>query len=228
MPEWLNTVVSRLANSNNETCVSIDHITMMPHELYGVSNHRQLYCIFSSLLLLTLKKKKQSSLLLAPCEENPSVSDGFPSQRTSIRKVCPCLNLAQNAVYCCYWSMSLWFQWWTSSWASSWASLPHFPLAGCCMWWSHTLLSTSSLSCCCYCSRVAVVTGITKVLFYWEIWACFLSLARSKLRLCSANNRAGYLSNLACRWLSIVWAYSQQETENRPCWKWQLNDAVSQ
>ena len=48
------------------------------------------------------------------------------------------------------------------------------------------------------------------------IWAHFLSLARSKLRLCSANHRAGYFSNLACDWLSIVWAYSEQETENGP------------
>ena len=50
-----------------------------------------------------------------------------------------------------------------------------------------------------------------------KIWACFLSLAWSKLRLCSANHRAGYFSNLACDWLSIVWAYSKQETE-----KWAL------
>ena len=49
-----------------------------------------------------------------------------------------------------------------------------------------------------------------------EIWARFLSLARSKLRLCSANHRPGYWSNLPCDWLSIVWAYSEQETENRP------------
>ena len=46
--------------------------------------------------------------------------------------------------------------------------------------------------------------------------ARFLSLTRSKLRLCSANHRAGYFSNLACDWLSIVWAYSKQETENGP------------
>ena len=48
--------------------------------------------------------------------------------------------------------------------------------------------------------------------------ACFLSLARSKLRLCSANHRAGYFSNLACDWLSIVWAYSKRGTENGPRW----------
>ena len=47
-------------------------------------------------------------------------------------------------------------------------------------------------------------------------WARFLSLAQSKLRLCSANHRAGYFSNLACDWLSRVWVYSKQETENEP------------
>ena len=46
--------------------------------------------------------------------------------------------------------------------------------------------------------------------------ARFLSPARSKLRLCSANHRAGYFSNLACDWWSIVWAYSEQGTENGP------------
>ena len=52
------------------------------------------------------------------------------------------------------------------------------------------------------------------------VWAHFLSLAQSKLRLCSVNHRAGYFSNLACDWLSIVWAYSEQETENGPwCFK---------
>ena len=43
-----------------------------------------------------------------------------------------------------------------------------------------------------------------------------LSLARSKLRLCSANYRPGYWSNLTCDWPSTAWAYSEQETENRP------------
>ena len=49
-----------------------------------------------------------------------------------------------------------------------------------------------------------------------DLWAHFLSFAWSKLRLCSANHRAGYFSNLACVWLSTVWAYPEQETENRP------------
>ena len=56
------------------------------------------------------------------------------------------------------------------------------------------------------------------------IWARFLSPARSKLRLCLANHRAGYFSNLACDWLSTVWAYSEQETENRP---WLLAKAAN-
>ena len=47
----------------------------------------------------------------------------------------------------------------------------------------------------------------------------FLSLTGSKLRLCLANQRTGYLSNLACDYLGIVWACCQQETENGPCSK---------
>ena len=34
--------------------------------------------------------------------------------------------------------------------------------------------------------------------------------------LSSANHMPGYFSNLACDWLSILWAYSEQETENGP------------
>ena len=48
----------------------------------------------------------------------------------------------------------------------------------------------------------------------WLFRARFRSLARSKLRLCLANYRAGYFNNLAYDWLSIVWAYSEQKTEN--------------
>ena len=49
-----------------------------------------------------------------------------------------------------------------------------------------------------------------------EYRARFLSLAWSKLRLCSANHRPGYWSNLPCDWPSTAWAYSGQETENGP------------
>ena len=45
------------------------------------------------------------------------------------------------------------------------------------------------------------------------IWARFLSLARSKLRLCSAIHRAGHFINLACDWMSTVWAYRKQGTK---------------
>ena len=47
-------------------------------------------------------------------------------------------------------------------------------------------------------------------------WARFLSLARSKLSLCSANHRPGYWSNLPCGWPSTAWVYSEQETEKGP------------
>ena len=41
-------------------------------------------------------------------------------------------------------------------------------------------------------------------LIYGICWAHFMCLALNKLRQCPANHRAGYFSNLACDWLSIV------------------------
>ena len=39
-----------------------------------------------------------------------------------------------------------------------------------------------------------------------------------------AIHRADYFSNMACDWLSIVWAYLEQETENWPwCHKYKIN-----
>ena len=46
--------------------------------------------------------------------------------------------------------------------------------------------------------------------------ACFLSLPWSKHRLCSANHRPGYWSNLPCDWPSTAWAYSEPDAENGP------------
>ena len=63
---------------------------------------------------------------------------------------------------------------------------------------------------------LCVAVSLSHARCYWLIWACFLSLARSKLRLCSANHRPGYFSNLPCDWLSTARAYSKLETENRP------------
>ena len=67
-------------------------------------------------------------------------------------------------------------------------------------WWAHTL-------------NIGLVC-------WKDVWARFLSLTWSKLRLCSADHRAGYFSNPACDWLSIVWAYSEQETENGHRSRW--------
>ena len=63
------------------------------------------------------------------------------------------------------------------------------------------------------CLRVSIIRITT-----YETWARFLSLARSKLRLCSANHRPGYWTDLSCDWPSTVSAYSEQKTENRPWW----------
>ena len=49
--------------------------------------------------------------------------------------------------------------------------------------------------------------------------ARFLSLARSKLRVCLANHRAGYFSILACDWQSIVWAYSDDPANFPVLWQ---------
>ena len=51
------------------------------------------------------------------------------------------------------------------------------------------------------------------LLYLHRTRAHFLSLVRSKLRLCSANHRPGYWSNLPCDWPSTAWAYYEQETE---------------
>ena len=72
--------------------------------------------------------------------------------------------------------------------------------------------------------RLRLIMGIPipiRCCFYlnnYRPWTRFLSLAQSKLRLCSANNtnRPGYWSNLPCDWPSTAWAYSEQETENGP------------
>ena len=45
--------------------------------------------------------------------------------------------------------------------------------------------------------------------------------------LCLANHRAGYLSNLTCDWLSIVWGYSKLETENEPSSQWRVCRSIA-
>ena len=46
--------------------------------------------------------------------------------------------------------------------------------------------------------------------------AHFLSPAWRKLKLCSANYRPGYWSNLPCNWPSTAWAYFENDTESSP------------
>ena len=48
--------------------------------------------------------------------------------------------------------------------------------------------------------------GLQLCSVYW-FRAQFLSHAQSNLRLCSANHRPGYWSNLPCDWPSTAWAY---------------------
>ena len=78
-------------------------------------------------------------------------------------------------------------------------------------WWSPHRKKSSDTELSCF-----FVVGLNKQMMKQSTItkAHFLSLALSKLRLWSANYRAGYFSNLACDWLSIVGAYSEQETEN--------------
>ena len=62
-----------------------------------------------------------------------------------------------------------------------------------------------------------LICRLSNIMLYWVFLssgAHFLSLARSNLRLCSANHRPGYWSNLSCDWPSTAWAYSEQEIEN--------------
>ena len=58
-----------------------------------------------------------------------------------------------------------------------------------------------------YCDTLFTTKWCHKCHTAKEVWARFLSPVWSKLRLCLTNHRAGYYSNLACDWLSTVWAY---------------------
>ena len=52
------------------------------------------------------------------------------------------------------------------------------------------------------------------VCLYWNQRATWAQAITGQVT--SGNHRADYFSNLACDWLSIVWANSEQATENRP------------
>ena len=61
-------------------------ITMTTHERHGVSNHRQLDCLFSHLFSLTTKELP-SSALLDPCEGNHRLPMDFPHKGPVLLKV---------------------------------------------------------------------------------------------------------------------------------------------
>ena len=61
--------------------ISHNNIKMTPHRVHRVLNHRQLVC--SNRLFRLISKKHKLSALLVLCEENPSVTGGFSSQRAS-------------------------------------------------------------------------------------------------------------------------------------------------
>ena len=84
------------------------------------------------------------------------------------------------------------------------------------LWWPSSTQWTIHTPCGNWFHSTIVTASPTWLSWHRYAWACFLSLAQRKLRLCLANHRAGYFSNLACDWLSIVWAYSEQEIENGP------------
>ena len=63
---------------------------------------------------------------------------------------------------------------------------------------------------------ICINPSVLKPWYSGIIRARFLSLARIKLRLCSATHQAGYFSNLSCEWMSIGGARSEQETEKGP------------
>ena len=53
-----------------------------------------------------------------------------------------------------------------------------------------------------------ILYTVMKLKQFYRPGPVFLSLARSKLRLWSANHRPGYWSNRPCDWPSTAWAYS--------------------
>ena len=85
--------------------------------------------------------------------------------------------------------------------------------------WSSGICPTGLGQCWLSCQWMVSQRRLIRFIQLTETWAGVRSLAWSKLRLCSANHRAGYFSNLACDWLSIAWAYFEQGTENGP---WEL------
>ena len=71
--DWYSCASNRSISHNNTKMTS--------HKVHRVLNHRQLVC--SNRLFRLISKKHQLSALLVLCEENPSVTGGFSSQKAS-------------------------------------------------------------------------------------------------------------------------------------------------
>ena len=56
--------------------------TVNSHELYVISNDQQFGCLFNSLFRVTTKETSKLGIT-GPCQRNPPVTGGFPSQRAS-------------------------------------------------------------------------------------------------------------------------------------------------
>ena len=116
------------------------------------------------------------------------------------------------------------FWWWLIDWLASWS---------CGMAWNHW--RTLSEQWAAFGSLWAPLEMSSSLSDRWVghfIWswgvepvdqafsrACFLSLGQSKLRLCSANHRAGYFSNLACDCLSLLRARDRKRGQLGDPWK---------
>ena len=59
---------------------------------------------------------------------------------------------------------------------------------------------------CCWCTEDTTFENVVCKMPAFLSWGRFLSLAWSRLRLCSANHTPGYWSNLTCDWRSTAWA----------------------
>ena len=73
--------ILRVSETNMPCTVSVAK-SLQWHHISSIKYHRQLGCLFKSLLSYE-KRKHRSSTLLAICEGNPPVNGWFPSQRAS-------------------------------------------------------------------------------------------------------------------------------------------------
>ena len=140
------------------------------------------------------------SALLAICVGNSPVPGEFPAQRPVTRSFVVFFDLRLNKRL----SKQSW-GWWFET--------PSRPL------WRHRNVRMINERTnfvgflCCYiadvfCGKIWRIYWTIPPSIFWrrKSWAYFLSIAWIKLRLCSANHRTGYFSNLNFDWLSLLWA----------------------